>query len=224
MPGNAASKASKAKKKPPRPGSSHVKGPDGLNDRQRLFCAEYLIDLNATAAAIRAGYSARSARSIAQELMVKPEAIAKVQALMKERAERTQVTGDRVIHETARLAFADLRKLFDERGALLHVHDWPDDIAAAIASVEVEELFNGVGENRVHVGYTKKVKTWDKPKALEMLGRHLKLWVDRQEHTGPNGGPIQVENTGLDLSTLNDDELADLERITKAAHDRRAGS
>lgn len=223
MPGNAASKASKLKKKPPRPGSSHVKGPDGLNDRQRLFCAEYLIDLNASAAAIRAGYSARSARSIAQELMVKPEAIAVVQALMKERAERTQVTGDRVIHEVARLAFADLRTLFDARGILLPVADWPDDIARAVASIEVDEIFEGVGENRVHVGYTKKVKTWDKPKSLEMLGRHLKLWVERHEHSGPNGGPIPVENTGLDLSTLTDAELADLERITKAAHDRRAG-
>lgn len=224
MAGNLRSKATKAKKKPPTPGSARVKGPDGLNDKQRLFCAEYLVDLNGTAAGIRAGYSERTARSIAQELLTKPEVIAKVKTLMDERSQRTQITADRVITEVAHLAFSDLRKLFDARGAILPITEWPDDLAAAIASIEVDELFEGTGKDRVHVGYTKKVKTWDKPKSLDMLGRHLKLWVERHEHSGPNGGPIPVQNDGLDLSGLTEDELADLERITKAAHDRRARS
>lgn len=223
MPGNAASKARKTGKKSAAPGSKLAKGADGLNDKQRQFCAEYIVDLNGSQAAIRAGYSTKTARSIAQELLVKPEAVAKVQALMDERARRTQVTADRVITEVARLGFADLRKLFDAKGGLLPVDQWPDDIAAAVASVEVDELFEGFGENRVQVGYTKKVKLWDKAKSLEMLGRHLKLWVDRHEHTGPNGGPIATRNDGVDLKKLTDAELEQLETIIQAAEQRSAG-
>jgi phage terminase small subunit len=214
-----------AKKKPAgtkTPGSKLVKGEDGLNDKQRQFCAEYIVDLNATQAAIRAGYSQRTARAIAQELLVKAEVVAKVQALMDERANRTQVTADRVITEVARLGFADLRKLFDANGGLLPVDQWPDDIAAAVASVEVDELFQGYGENRIQVGYTKKVKLWDKGKALEMLGRHLKLFVDRHEHTGPDGGPIATRNDGIDLKKLTDAELEQLEHIVQAAEQRSA--
>lgn len=194
-----------------------------LTDKQRLFCAEYLVDLNATAAAKRAGYSDKTARVTAQDLLMQPKITAHLQSLMNERAARTQVTADRVITEVARLGFADLRKLFDDKGALLPVREWPDDLAAAIASVEVDELFEGFGENRVHVGYTRKVKLWDKGKALEMLGRHLKLWIDKVEHSGPNGGPIQTRDDGVDLSTLTDDELAQLEAIREAAESRRAG-
>lgn len=215
-----------AKKKPAgtkTPGSKLAKGADGLNDKQRLFCAEYIVDLNATRAAVRAGYSERTAKQIAQELLVKAEVVAKVQSLMDERANRTQVTADRVITEVARLGFADLRKLFDDKGALRPVQEWPDEIAAAVASVEVDELFEGFGENRVQVGYTKKVKLWDKGKALEMLGRHLKLFVERTELTGPNGGPIPVKNDGVDLSVLTDEELQQLEALRHAADSRRAG-
>ncbi|MGD9599913.1 MAG: terminase small subunit [Steroidobacteraceae bacterium] len=224
MPSNAASKARKAGTKAPSPGSKLAKGADGLNDKQRAFCAEYIVDLNGTAAAKRAGYSEKTARAIAQELLVRPQVVAKVQALMDERANRTQVTADRVITEVARLAFADLRKLFDPlNGELLPPAQWPDELAAAVASIEVEELMGGTGPERVQIGWTKKVKLWDKPKSLEMLGRHLKLWVERHEHTGPNGGPIATRNDGVDLSKLTDAELEQLEAIVTAAEQRSAG-
>jgi phage terminase small subunit len=192
-----------------------------LTDRQRVFCDEYLVDLNGTAAAKRAGYSAKTARVMAQQNLENPAVINQLAVLMKERSERTQVTADRVITEVARLGFSDLRKLFDDKGALLPIYQWPEDAAAAVSAVEVDELFEGFGENRVQVGYTKKVKLWDKGKALEMLGRHLKLWVDRIEATGPNGGPIQTRNDGIDLASLTDDELEALEKIRHAADSRR---
>lgn len=224
MPGNQAAKARKAGAKKPSPGSKLAKGPDGLNDKQRAFCAEYIIDLNGTQAAIRAGYSAKTARSIAQELLVKAEVVAKIQALMDERANRTQVTADRVILEASRIGFSDLRKAFDPvSGEMLPPNQWPDELAAAIASVEVEELMSGTGPDRVQIGWTKKIKTWDKPKALDLLGRHLKLWVERHEHTGPNGGPIATRNDGIDLQKLTDAELEQLETIVKAAEQRSAG-
>ncbi len=194
-----------------------------LTDRQRVFCEEYLVDLNGYAAAVRAGYSQKTARQMASQNLEHPAVTAYLAQLMKERSERTQITADRVITEVARLGFSDLRKLFGKNGELLPIQQWPDDVAAAVSSVEVDELFEGFGENRVQVGYTKKVKLWDKGKALEMLGRHLKLFVDRMEHTGPNGGPIQTRDDGLDLSTLTDEELEQLERLRQTAESRRAG-
>lgn len=192
-----------------------------MTDRQRVFCDEYLVDLNGTEAAKRAGYSAKTARVMAQQNLEHPAVIEHLSKLMKERAERTQLTADRVITEVARLGFSDLRKLFDDKGALLPVTAWPEDMAAAVSSVEVDELFEGFGENRVQVGYTKKVKLWDKPRALELLGKHLKLWVERVEASGPNGGPIQTRTDGVDLSTLTDDELEQLEKIRRASDSRR---
>jgi phage terminase small subunit len=188
-----------------------------------VFCEEYLIDLNGRAAAVRAGYSEKTARVMAQQNLEHPAVVEHLNKLIKQRSERTQITADTVITETARLAFADLRKLFDENGGLLPVQQWPDDTAAAVASVEIDELFEGFGENRIQVGHTKKVKLWDKPRSLEMLGKHLKLWVERMEHTGPNGGPIQHREDGIDLSTLSDEELEQLERLRQAAESRRAG-
>jgi phage terminase small subunit len=194
-----------------------------LTEKQRVFCEEYLIDLNATAAAKRAGYAEKNARTTAQQNLEHPACIEYLNKLVKARSERTQITADNVITETAKLAFSDLRKLFDDAGALLPVNQWPADMAAAVSAVEVDELFEGYGENRVQVGYTKKVKLWDKPRALEMLGKHLKLWVERMEHTGPNGGPIQHRDDGIDLSTLTDEELEQIERLRQAAESRRAG-
>jgi len=197
--------------------------PAELTPKQKAFCEEYLVDLNATAAAKRAGYAEKNARTTAQTLLVTPKVVDEINRLMKARSERTQITADRVITEVARLGFSDVRKLFDPNGALLPVDKWPEDLAAAVASVEVDELFEGYGENRIQVGYTKKVKLWDKGKALEMLGRHLKLFVERTELTGPNGGPIPVKNDGVDLSVLTDEELQQLEALRHAADSRRAG-
>lgn len=190
-----------------------------LTPKQAAFCAEYLVDLNATAAAKRAGFSQKTANEQAVRLMGLAHVQAEIQRLMTERSKRTEITQDGVIREIAKLAFGDIRKLFDENGALLPVQQWPDDIAPAVSSVEIDELFEGFGENRVQIGHTKKVKFWDKAKSLEMLGRHLKLFVDRAEVSGPGGGPIPVK-TETDLSTLTDDELAQLEAIRAAADSR----
>lgn len=194
-----------------------------LTDKQRVFCEEYLVDLNATAAAKRAGYADKNARTTAQQNLEHPAVIKYLNQLIKQRSERTQVTSDNVITELARLAFVDIRKLFDQDGALVPVTQWPDEVAAAVASVETDELFEGYGEDRHQVGVTRKIKLWDKPRSLELLGKHLKLWVERVESSGPNGGPIQTRDDGIDLSTLTDEELEQLERLRQTAESRRAG-
>lgn len=91
------------------------------------------------------------------------------------------ITAARVMAETANVAFGDIRLLFDENGNLRPLHELPAEVAAQLAGVDVEELFEGSGKERSQIGVVRKVKRWDKVKALELLGKRLKLWTDRAE-------------------------------------------
>jgi len=162
--------------------------------KQRVFVREYLKDLNATQAAIRAGYSEATARSQGQRLLTDADIQAAIQSAMDARSKRAEITADRVLQEIARLAFVDMRKFYREDGSLKVVKDLDDDTAAAIASLETVELFDGSGENRVQVGHIKKLKVWDKSKNLELLGKHLKLFIDKIEHSGVDGGPLVIHH------------------------------
>lgn len=89
---------------------------------------------------------------------------------------------DRALREAARLAYADLRELFDEQGRMKPIKDWPDELAAAVGSVEVvkRNIDSGDGQTDDVI----KLKVWDKPKALEMLFKHLGLLTERVDHQG----------------------------------------
>lgn len=138
-----------------------------------------MVDLNATQAAIRAGYSPKTAGAIGEKLLKKAEISADIERRKTAQLERVEVRADEVLAELKRLGLSDLRDAFDSNGHLLDVKSLPDDIAHSIAGIEVEELFEGHGEDREHIGRVKKIKLWDKNKALESLGRHLQLFIDR---------------------------------------------
>jgi phage terminase small subunit len=165
-----------------------------LTAKQRRFVEEYLVDLNASAAARRAGYSARRADQQGLENLRKPEIAAAIQAAMEERGRRTEITADRVLLELARIAFFDPRKLFNPDGSPKALHELDDDTAAAIAGLEVLEEFDGHGEDRIQIGVVKKYKVADKNTALTNAMRHLGLYKDKVELTGKNGGPVQQAN------------------------------
>lgn len=103
-----------------------------LNAQQERFVTEYLIDLNATQAAIRAGYSAKTATWIGPQLLKKPHVASQVGALQQKRGEKTGITAARVIQEITRLAFFDPRKLLYEDGTPKPMNELDDDTAAAI--------------------------------------------------------------------------------------------
>lgn len=164
----------------------------GLTPKQTRFVDEYLVDLNATQAAIRAGYSAKTADAIGRENLGKPLVAAAVAARKKARAERTQITADRVLLELARIAFFDVRRLFREDGSMKAPHELDDDAAAVLASLEVVEEFDDrpaeteqepqahggslKRSRRTLVGYTRKVKVFDKSPALTNAMRHLGMF------------------------------------------------
>lgn len=144
-----------------------------LTPKQERFVEEYLVDLNATQAAIRAGYSAKTANRIAQQLLTKldiQQAVAKAQA---KRSARTEITQDRVLKELARIAFLDPRKVFKwgPKGVtLLDSDKLSDDAAATISEVS---------ESITESGGSIKGKVYDKQKALELLGKHLGMFTEK---------------------------------------------
>ena len=157
-----------------------------LAPMQSVFVQEYLIDLNATQAAIRAGYSAKTAEQQGYQLLQKPSVQAAIAARQKEREQRIAVTADRVLLEAARLALFDPRKLFNDDGSPKGITELDDDTAAAVAGIEVVEQFEGSGKDRVFVGYLKKYRIADKNQALEKLFRHHGLYErDNEQKTDP---------------------------------------
>lgn len=156
--------------------------PRGLTPKQQRFVAEYLVDLNATQAAIRAGYSAKTAEVIGYENLRKPQIASAIAAGTSRQLEKIELTGEMVKARLRLLAFQDIRQLFDEKGNLRPLHTLSDDAAAMIAGMEViiknAEAGDGVTD-RVH-----KVKIVDPVKPLEMLAKHFGVLIERVEHTG----------------------------------------
>jgi phage terminase small subunit len=144
-----------------------------LTRRQRRFVDEYLLDLNGAQAAIRAGYSVNGADQQASELLTIDKVKAAVDRAIAHRVNRVHVKQDRVVQELLRIALANPAQAFDVSGALLPIHEMPEDVQRAISSIDVEERN---GETVV-----KKIRFCDKNRALEMLGRHIGLLKDKNE-------------------------------------------
>jgi phage terminase small subunit len=145
---------------------------------------EYLIDLNATQAAIRAGYSPRTANEQGARLLANVSIAQAISQGKQAQVERTGITADRVLNEIARLAFVDVRKLFAADGGLKKITDLDADTAAALASLDVDELWATDADGRRPVGQTKKVKLWNKTDNLTLLAKHLGLLKEQVEVTG----------------------------------------
>lgn len=144
----------------------------GLTPKQAAFVREYLVDLNGTQAAIRAGYSKKTASKMAYELLhdvpYVMEAIDKAKA---ERLERLKLKADDVLVELARIATLDVARACDEEGNLLPPHKMPEDVRRAVSGVE---------QSLVGMKY----RFADKLRALELIGKHLTMFKDQVEHSG----------------------------------------
>lgn len=146
------------------------------DDRRARFAQEYPKDLNATQAAIRSGYAPKAAHVTASRLLNDAKVRAQIDQILAKAAAANQITVERTLKEISRIAYSDVRKLYDLNGNLRPIHELDDDTAAVIAGVESEELFAGAGQDRVQIGVSRKVKRFDKGRALEqcmsILGMH----------------------------------------------------
>jgi len=156
-----------------------------LTAKQKRFVEEYLIDLNATQAAIRAGYSPNTAYSIGNENLNKPEIRARIDKAMAERSKRTGINADRVLQELARIAFINPIDVIDTEDATVR-EDANDDDLAAVQSVKIKTIPTKNGS-----GVEREVKLNDKIRALELLGKHLGMFKDKIELSG-DVGVVQI--------------------------------
>lgn len=144
-----------------------------LSPKQQAFVDQYLVDLNATQAYLRAGYrcSEETARRNGHKLLTNTDIQAFVAERMADRAKRTEIDQDRVVLEIARLAFSDVRKLFDGN-RLKRMDEIDDDTAAAISSVKVSTRQVGEGE----VEHIAEIKFWPKTPSIEMACKHVGMF------------------------------------------------
>jgi phage terminase small subunit len=143
-----------------------------LTDKQQRFVDEYLIDLNATQAAIRAGYSAKTADQQGSRMLANVKVKQAVAEKQAQRSKRTGVNQDRVVLELAKVAFAKMTDIVDSNGKIKEDAS-PDDLAC-IESIKYKESDNEYGGS-----VEREVKIASKLKALELLGKHLGMWSDK---------------------------------------------
>lgn len=149
-----------------------------MSPKQQRFVEEYLIDLNATAAAKRAGYSERTAQEQSSRLLSNVMVQQAIQAAQESRSKRTEIKADAVLAELAKIAFSDMRT-FAEWGPggvkLKPSEELAPDQSACVAEVS---------ESTSKDGGSLRFKLHSKTEALSLLGKHLKLFTDRLEVAG----------------------------------------
>jgi phage terminase small subunit len=161
----------------------------GLNDRQRRFCDEYLIDFRPSKAYLRAGYEAteKAAMTNGSKLLTNECVTAYIAKKMDAAAKRNEIRQDRVIQELAAIAFLDIGDAFNDDGSLKAIKEMPEAVRRAIGGIEVEEIYDGVGKDRVWRGKLHKIKMIDKTKGLDLIGRYLRMWAEKQEGSSTQG-------------------------------------
>lgn len=145
-----------------------------LNDRQKVFCQEYIVDLNPRTAAKRAGY--HKWRTEGPKLLEVPAVKEEIQRLMDERAERVSHTADDVLRRLLNIDRMDIADILDDDGSFKPVKDWPLIWRTTISAFEVTELKSSTDV----AGFLKKVKLPDKLKVVELIGRHINVSAFRE--------------------------------------------
>lgn len=179
--------------------------------RQSAFIDYYLADadLNATRAAIMAGYSPATAASIASNILDYPNVKREVAARKAQREARLNITQDKVLSEMNLLAESRIEHYVAmDDGTVVPAPGAPAGCMAAIKSIErkFETITKGVGEAAITVKTcVVKIQLWDKPGSLKLIGRHVNLFADRVEHVGAGGGPIEIQEI---RSTIVDPKTA----------------
>lgn len=141
-----------------------------LTPKRERFCQEYLIDLNASAAARRAGFSEKTAYSMGQFLLKDIEVKQRIHELQVNSATEFNITKQRVMQVLHNIIGSDVNDLIDkETGAVLPPSQWPEHMKGVVSGIETDELY----ASGMPIGLKRKVKLWDKNKAIELLNKML---------------------------------------------------
>ena len=178
-------------------------GPTKLTPKQARFVQEYLIDLNAAQAAIRAGYSAKTARVIGHENLTKPDIAAAIEKARAAHAERAELSADWVIDELRKIAAANMADYVGTEFSAL-----TREQTAAVSEVTIEDFVEGSGE-QARTGRRVRLKLYDKRAALVDLGRHLGFFEMRKQQQ-------QDITIGINVEDVRDKILRTLARLAAA--------
>ena len=167
-----------------------------LNQRQELFCREYIKDLNGTQAAIRAGYSPRTADRMAYELLKKPEIQAFVLQSKAERVEEVKIDANYVLKRLIEIDEMDVADILDDGGDFLPIRKWPKTWRTTLSGLDIAIINSGDTEAII-----KKIKWPDKVKNLELLGKHIGVgaFTEKVDHTSSDGSMSPAKPTRAEI-------------------------
>lgn len=149
-----------------------------LTKKQERFVLEYLKDFNATQAAVRSGYSKHTAEVQGPRLLSNVRVKAEIEAKSKEKAEEAGVTIEKVVKESALIAFSDLSQFLQDCQTIERPEEWPDEVKRCIQSFKITRTTSGSGKNKQET-VRSEIKLWDKVSSLEFLGRYLGMLKDK---------------------------------------------
>nr|WP_279077328.1 terminase small subunit [Hafnia alvei] len=167
-----------------------------LTDKQELFAREFIKDLNATQAAIRAGYSEKTARTIGSQNLTKLDIADRIAELKADRNEEVRVDAAYVLKRLVEIDQMDVLDIMTDDMSIKPVSEWPLSWRRYLSGFDLADMFEGRGEDREMVGILKKIKWPDKVKNLELLGKHITVQAFKDnvknELVGKDGKPIEV--------------------------------
>lgn len=173
-----------------------------LTDKQELFAREYLKDLNATQAAIRAGYSEKTAKETGYENLTKPHIQELIAELNKDRLDRLQINADYVLRRLVEIDEMDVLDILLANGELKPIKDWPKVWRTTLSGMDVTEMAGDAA------GLLKKIKWPDKVKNLELLGKHVTVQAFKDnvksELVGANGLPLATPSFVISFGAEDD--------------------
>ena len=177
----------------------HIEKP--LTERERRFVAEYVTDFNQTRSAIAAGYSKKGAHVQGHRLLARANIRLAVKGFIDKLVRPHDHSAERILKETALVAYSDLGDIFNDDGSLKPIKDMPEHVRRSISSIEVEEKTLGAGgETVIALSRLKKLRTWDKMAALTLMAKAQKLLTEKVEHSGT----IEVKT---DFKGVSDEQL-----------------
>lgn len=171
-----------------------------LTDKQELFAREYLKDLNATQAAIRAGYSEKTASKIGSENLSKPDIQNRIGELKSERVEQIGIDAAYVLRRLVEIDQMDVLDILKDDGGIKAISEWPKVWRTTLSGFDINTSITNFDETTIE-NILKKIKWPDKVKNLELLGKHVSVQAFKEnvktELSGPDGGPVRTETTNL---------------------------
>lgn len=179
-----------------------------LTDKQELFAREFVVDLNATQAVIRAGFSERSARNQAHRMMTNDDVLSRIAELKQGRNEQVGIDAEYVLRRLVEIDQMDVLDIMTDDMSIKPVSQWPASWRKYLSGFDLADMFEGRGEDREMVGILKKIKWPDKVKNLELLGKHVTVQAFKDnvknELVGANGLPLATPSFVISFGAEDD--------------------